>query len=224
MTARRRTPSARRGPLDRRAIAEAALALIDSEGSEALSMRKLGAELGVEAMALYHHFASKGELLDGVLELLLEEAEPRPGEPAEPLARIRRHAENMREVAIAHPQAYLLVATRRFRTRPALEFYERLLQTFRDAGFDAAQSARWFRIMAAFVNGAGSAEVGARAKQPDATPIILEDFSDPARFPRVTEVVPHLRTAKLGGIFEFGLDLIFDAMAREAAGARPRKR
>ncbi len=215
MKARRGKGPVRRGPLDRRTIAERALALIDTDGLEALSMRKLGTGLGVEAMALYHHFRNKAELLDGVLELLIEEAEP-PVDPHQaPLARIRKCFENMRALAIAHPQAFLLLPTRRFRTQPVLEFYERLLQSFRDAGFDPAQSARFFRVLAGFVTGAGLAEIGSRARQPDATPVILETFSDPARFPRVTEVVPHLRVARLGAIFEFGLDLIFAAMERE---------
>jgi AcrR family transcriptional regulator len=58
-------------PLDRERIARAALALIDDQGIDQLSMRRLGAALGVEAMALYHYFRNKAELLDGVLDLVL---------------------------------------------------------------------------------------------------------------------------------------------------------
>src|SRR5918994_3229853 len=63
----------RRRPLDRRTILEAAVRFVDSEGLEALSMRKLGAELGVEAMSLYNHVPNKGALLDGMVEVLLGE-------------------------------------------------------------------------------------------------------------------------------------------------------
>jgi len=213
-------PERRRDALNRRAIAQHALMLIDADGLEALSMRKLGAVLGVEAMAMYHHYRNKAQLLDGVLELLIEEAEPPPASQLTPLQRIRRCFENMRRLAIAHPQAFVLLPTRRFRTPPVLEFYERLLQNFADAGFNAAQAARYFRVLAGFVTGAGLAEIGSRAQQPDATPVILENFSDAARFPRVTEVVPHLRVAKLEAIFTFGLDLIFAAMASELSGER----
>ena len=204
-----------RRTLERRVIAQTALDLIDREGLEALSMRKLGAALGVEAMAVYHHFGSKAELLDGVLELLIEQTEPATPSEEAPLARLRKMFERMRQLAIEHPRAFVLLPTRRFRTRRALEFYERLLQTFRDAGFDAEASARYFRVLAGFVTGAGLAEIGSRALQPDATAIILEDFNDRENFPRVTEVVPHLRIAKLNRIFAFGLDLIFEAMERE---------
>ena len=217
----KQTTSQRRQPLERRVIAQKALDLIDSDGLETLSMRRLGTALGVEAMTLYHHFQNKAELLDGVLELLVEEMEEGLLASDPPLRRLRGLFENIRKIAIRHPSAFVLLPTRRFRTRAALEFYERLLQTFRDAGFDSEASARYFRVLAGFVSGAGLAEVGSRGLQPDATAIILEDFSDSENFPRVTEVVPHLKVAKLDRIFAFGLDLIFSAMETELrAGAK----
>jgi AcrR family transcriptional regulator len=201
-----------RKPLDRRRIAEEALRIIDAEGLEKLSMRRLGAELGVEGMAIYHHFHNKAELLDGVLELLLEELEPPADGAATALERLRRTFETTRAVAIRHPHSFLLLPTRRFSTDRAIEYYERLLGLFRDAGFDPRESARFFRLLAGYVTGAGLAEIGSRAQQPDATPVRLERFSDPERFPLVTAVVPELRVANLDAIFKFGLDVIFDAM------------
>jgi AcrR family transcriptional regulator len=216
---------AAREPLDRRRIAAAALRLIDAAGLEQLSMRRLGAALGVEAMAFYHHFRSKGELLDAVLELLLEKMAPPPA-PMAPLDRLRSTFESCRRIAIRHPHAFLLLPTRRFNTDAQLAYYEQLLGVFRDAGFDAAQSATFFRVLAGFVTGASLAEIGSRAQQPDATPVRLENFSDPARYPLVSAVVPHLRVAKLDAIFHFGMDLIFSAMQEQLAsgkgdGARP---
>lgn len=213
---RRKSSPARRQrkTLDRRRIAVEALRIIDAEGLEGLSMRGLGARLGVEGMAIYHHFRHKAELLDGVLELLLEEMEPPNG--GVPLERLRRTFEATRAVAIRHPHAFLLLPTRRFNTDKALEYYERLLALFRDAGFDARASARYFRLLAGFVTGAGLAEIGSRAQQPDATPIRLETFSDVERYPLVTAIVPELRVAKLDAVFAFGLDVIFGAMADHA--------
>ena len=210
--------------LNRRVIAEAALTLIDRDGLEALSMRQLGAMLGVEAMALYHHFQNKGELLDAVQELLFEEIEAAspPGPP--PMQRLRTMFAGSRHVAIRHPRAYLLVPTRRFRTKAALEFYERLLQVFHDAGLGDEASARYFRVLAGFATGASLAEIGSRAQQPHATPVILETFADIPNFPRVSAVVPFLQVAKLGRIFDFGLDLIFGAMQGEIAAEAERKR
>ena len=206
--------------MDRRSIAKAALRLIDIEGLEQLSMRRLGAELGVEAMAIYHHFRNKAELLDGVLELMLEEMEPPPPATGTPLARLRQTFESTRQLAIRHPRAFILIPTRRFNTDKALEYYERLLRIFRDAGFDAAMSARYFRLLAGYVTGAGLAEIGSRAQQPDATAIRLEDFQDADRFPLVAEIVPELRVANLNAIFQFGMDLIFAEMKEPRAKRR----
>jgi AcrR family transcriptional regulator len=202
-----------RVPLDRRRIAEEALRIIDADGLEHLSMRRLGAELGFEGMAIYHHFHNKAELLDGVLELLLEELEVPPEGEGTALERLRRTFEATRALAIRHPHAFLLLPTRRFNTTRALEYYERLLGLFREAGFDARESARFFRLLAGYVSGAGLAEIGSRAQQPDATPVRLEGFSDPERFPLVTAIVPELRVTNLDAIFSFGMDVIFDAMS-----------
>jgi AcrR family transcriptional regulator len=207
-------PVRRRPPLDRAAIAAAALELIDKEGLENLSMRRLGAALGVEAMAIYHHFESKGELTDAILDLFIEEVEPPLLRSSEPLVRLRACFDALRGIAITHPRAFWVLPARRFRTLRALQFYERLLQTFDEAGFDAAAAARFFRLAAGFAMGAGMAEIGSRAQQPDATPVILEDFSDPEHFPHVSRVVPHLRVANLDAIYKFGMDTIFDAMRR----------
>jgi AcrR family transcriptional regulator len=205
-----------RAPLDRRRIAEEALRLIDADGLAELSMRRLGAALGVEGMALYHHFRNKGELLDAVLELLLEEMQP-PDGPMAPLDRLRKTFEACRRIAIRHPHAFLLIPTRRFTTAAQFDAYEKLLGIFREAGFDAMKSATYFRVLAAFATGASLAEIGSRAQQPDATPIRLETFNDPQRYPLISAVVPHLRVNKLGAIFETGLDLIFGAMQDELA-------
>jgi len=189
------------------------LRVIDAEGLEQLSMRRLGAELGVEGMAIYHHFHNKAELLDGVLELLLEELALPAQADGTALERLRRTFERTRALAIRHPHAFLLLPTRRFNTTPALEYYERLLGLFREAGFDARESARFFRLLAGYVSGAGLAEIGSRAQQPDATPAKLETFSDPERFPLVTAIVPELRVRNLDAVFAFGLDVIFAAMS-----------
>lgn len=71
-----------RAGLTRQAVLEAALRLVDQEGLKALSMRRLGAELGVEAMTLYHHVPNKTALLDGMIEQVVAEAVPRSSVPA----------------------------------------------------------------------------------------------------------------------------------------------
>jgi AcrR family transcriptional regulator len=210
MPAKSRTPKTRE-PLTRERIAAAALKFIDDHGMEALSMRRLGKVLKVEAMALYHHFANKGELLEEV------ELPPRGAMP--PMERLRRFARSHRQMALRHPHAFILVPTRRFSTNRSIARYEEILEAFGDLGFDAALSARYFRTLGYFASGAGLADIASRTEQPDARPVRMETFDDP-RFPRVTAVVPHLRASKLDAIFEFGLDIIFAAMERDAEAAR----
>ena len=206
-------------PLTREAIAEAALALIDADGLDALSMRRLGGALGVEAMALYHHFQNKGKLLDAVMGRLLDEAELPARGSMPPLARIRRFAESYRRIAIHHPHAFILLTYRRFNTERTFELYESVLEALADLDFAPALAARFFRLLGYYVGGAGLADIASRAAQPDATPVSLERFGKSKRYSHVAAVAPHLRLANLDAIFEFGLDVIFDTMKKKSAGA-----
>lgn len=187
-------------------------------------MRRLGAALGVEAMAIYHHFASKGELLDAIVDLFIEEVEPVLNTPAESLDQLRACFDAVRGIAITHPRAFWVLPARRFRTKQALRFYDRLLHTFHKAGFDAALSARYYRLAVGYAIGAGMAEIGSRAQQPDATPVVLEDFNDPEHFPFVSQVVPHLRVSNLDAVYKFGMDRIFEAMQRSLEEPKARKK
>ena len=215
MNIEKKSPKRKPEPLDRERIARAALSLIDDQGIDQLSMRRLGSVLGVEGMALYHHFRNKAELLDGILDLVLAEVGSKLTREGAALERVREIFDGLRGIAIVHPNAFLSMVSRRFRTRQALDFYERLLQLFHDAGLSDEQSARYYRLMASFTAGAGIAEVGSRAKQSDATPVILEDFNRPEEFPRVTAVVPYLRTSELDSIYQSGMDILFSALKTE---------
>jgi len=204
-----------RPSLSRELISEVALQLIDQHGMDALSMRRLGKELKVEAMALYYHFKNKGELLDAVLERLVDEVVLAPRDSMEPLEWLRDFARSHRQVALKHPNAFILVPTRRFNTENSIAMYEKVLQVFKSLGFDAELSAKYFRTLGYFVSGAGLADIAGRAQQPDATPVRLETFNDP-NFPLVSAVVPYLQANRLDAVFEFGLDVIFAAMQRDA--------
>lgn len=212
----------RRDPLKPAVIADAALALVDAEGLADFSMRKLGARLGVEAMALYHHFPAKGALMDAVMDRLLDEIDlPARGSVA-PLERLRRCMASWRGAAIRHPRAYLLLAGRRFNTERAFAFYEDMLQAFADLGLDARESAHWFRLLGGFVTGAGLAEVASREKVADATPLRLERSPEGIPYPHVRAVAPHLRVEALDDVFAFGMEILFGALeAHVAAAARP---
>ena len=206
-----------RQPLSRDGLACEALRLIDEKGLEGFSMRQLGARMGVEAMAIYYHFKDKGQLLDAVLEKLIEELGLDEALP--PLERLRQHMESIRQVAINHPRAFMLMAARRFNTAYAFVFYERLLGTFAELGLDALGAARWFRLIGGCVIGAGLAEAASREQIPDATALLLERSPDQIAYPRVRAVANHLRVDQLESNFAFSMDILFDALARQLRNA-----
>src|SRR6266567_4188066 len=121
------------GSLTRQRVLEGALQLIDREGLEGFSMRKLGAMLGVEAMSLYNHIESKGALFDGVIELLIVQ-DPYPEKPdVTPREELWAFAHAFRDILRAHPRVLPLVATRPLRTPATLAILDHLLATIHRA-------------------------------------------------------------------------------------------
>src|SRR5919109_1617867 len=95
-------------PLSRERILRAALELADESGIESLTMRKLGQALGFEAMSLYNHVANKDDVLDGILDLVLDETEP-PSPVGDWDAAIRTSAISVHRALRLHPWACTLV-------------------------------------------------------------------------------------------------------------------
>src|SRR5262249_27379771 len=126
----------RRRTLNRARVVEAALALVEREGLEALTMRRLGRELGVEGMALYTHVRDKADLLDAVAVLVLTELEVPPGGPARWQERIRRGVLAWAALQERYPQAFPLVFRPRLPTDAVSNLTEELLDALRAAGFD----------------------------------------------------------------------------------------
>lgn len=144
----------RRAGLSRRAITTEALRLIDERGLDALSMRTLGAALGVQAMSLYTHVPSKAALLDGVVELMLEELEtgdPAGGDWRDSMAAFAR---SYRGIALRHPEAFRLFVQRpESGYRTAGHLAEEGLARLRDAGFSERDAILVLRTMSRFVIG-----------------------------------------------------------------------
>jgi len=95
-------------------ICAAALALIDEEGLPALNMRRLGAAMGVDAMALYRHLPNKRAILEGVVDLVLNDLEDDPASDVR--ERTYRFFTSLRDVLAAHPNAIPLVANSALQT------------------------------------------------------------------------------------------------------------
>lgn len=178
--ARRASDRGRYGRLNRERVLGAALALVDREGLSALSMRRLGTELGVEAMALYRYAASKDALLDGLVEALYLELEERLTAESDAAAgapswrtELHRIARATYEVCLAHPQAVPLLTTRMLavplarRPLAVLKDHERVLTLLREAGLDDAGTAAVFRAFTAWLLGYVSVELRPMVDNPD---------------------------------------------------------
>lgn len=171
-------------------VLASALDVVDRDGLSGLSMRKLGAELGVEAMALYRYAPSKDALLDGLVEVFCQELDrnlertPPPGEePKDPpapdwLAQLHHIALTAYGVALLHPNVVPLLATRLLSTpmaqRPlsVLRSDERVLALLHDAGFDDGEVVRIHRAFTAWLLGFLLVELRAmddQADEPDPT-------------------------------------------------------
>jgi AcrR family transcriptional regulator len=149
-----------RAGLTRSQVLDAALDLTDRHGPEALSMRKLGAELGVEAMTLYHYVASKDALLDGMVERVLELSSlPQAGDQPWDAA-LREYAEKLRATLLGHPGVLPLALTRPAATPQSLRAVESGLRVLTGAGFGLGAALDALNALTIFVVGHAAAEVG----------------------------------------------------------------
>lgn len=204
-----------RTPLDRQRIARTALALIDEKGINQLAMRSIGAALDVEAMSLYHHFKNKAELLDGVKDFLLDELDERIDASGTPVERIRSTFQQLRRMALEHPDITPMLGASRFRTTRAMTFFEELIGQFHAAGLDAEQSARYYGLLLQYTLGCGLFALGGHGR--NATPALEEHIA--ALFPRTQQVMPYETLAHREANYQFGIGLILSAMQAESKGA-----
>ena len=134
MPAQRQHEAATRTPLSRERVLRAAVALADDVGIEAVSMRKLGQLLGVEAMSLYNHVDHKEDLLDGMVDLIVSDIEVPPGVP-DWKATMRGRALSARSVLLLHPWAPRVIESRTKPSLPFLAYIDATVGTLRDGGF-----------------------------------------------------------------------------------------
>ena len=190
--------------LTREAILRQALELADREGLRALSMRRLGGELGVEAMSLYRHVASKQALLEGVVELVLDEARV-DSSAGEPRAVLRDWAQAFRAAAGRHPEVVRLFATEPLATPTWGGAVEALLAVLRDAGASDEAAVHAYRLVTTFATGYVLWELRQR-EQP-----ALEDYLrqlEPATYPATHALAGALRDVDREAEFGLGLDLL----------------
>jgi AcrR family transcriptional regulator len=191
-------------------IVAAALRLIDRDGLDEFSTRKLGRALRCEAMTIYWYYPSKDALLDAVVEKLVVPIGLAAGEePADWVDALRRVAHAYRRIAHEHPQAFPLLAARRFASEGTYAFLEQLFAFARRHGIPDRTAARFYRVVSSYCNGFGMNELAARRDEIDPSITKLR-----ARFEHVDAVFAWLDPKYADENFEFGLELVLEALAR----------
>ena len=143
-----------RAPLTRQRIASAAVAFIDEHGLAALSMRKLGAELDVEAMSLYNHVTNKDDLLGAVTDSIYAEILADYGDGGEGWrAKATRMARAYRAAATRHPNMVAILVDKPVQATEGLEFMSRVVSIFDELTDDLEQASMAFHIAASWVIG-----------------------------------------------------------------------
>jgi AcrR family transcriptional regulator len=202
--------------LSRDRVLDAALALIDRDGIDKLSMRRLGAELGVEAMTLYYYVPNKAALLDGLVERIATRATA--DMPADGTWRdmLRGFAESCRTELLRHPGVLPLAATRPVLTGAALDVVEAGAARLCRAGFTPHEALHVINIVGTFVLGHTLAEAGTTPGQEDPDTGVLADL-DADRYPTFRAALDD----GLGDDHQERFDYALDAIL---TGLRPRRR
>jgi TetR/AcrR family tetracycline transcriptional repressor len=200
-------------PLTRERIVNAALDLVDTEGLSALSMRRLGAVLGVDPMAVYYYVPNKEALLDAVVEAVMADIDLTVDDPSSPPEeRALRAAEAYRDALLAHRNALPIVLARGPSTVVALRPVELLIGIMRDAGLAPGMATAAMNAIAAAVRGA----VGMYANQP--SPQDAEQMATAMVGSLPPDDFPNLREAwtcwnnDFEADFEFGLRALIQGL------------
>jgi AcrR family transcriptional regulator len=217
-TSPRSRDRARPRPLTREAILDGARALIEEEGAGALSMRRLGSRLGVEAMAIYHHFEGRDELLRALGDRLLE--------PLGELAlgddwreACRRFATTLRDLALAQPATFQLLGLQPLDTPRSLEAVERLLAVLVGHGFGAADALAIYRATVSYARGYALAEATGftvDAARPAGSRRLAA--LAPSQFPILAGRARELAALEPDAAFELGLDALLGGLRDPGQG------
>jgi AcrR family transcriptional regulator len=217
-----------RVPLSRQRVLRAAVTIADEDGIQALTMRRLAEEVGAEAMSLYYHVANKEEVLDGVVEMIVEEINDVVGRLDVPSAgadwkkAVRERILAARDVLLRHPWAPRLFETRGSMSPAMVRYHDGLVGLMRDGGFSFdlchhALHALGSRAMGFTQELFDPGDAAANENSADMLAGMADQF--PNLVAMLADVVHDDPESTLGWCddqteFEFGLDVILDGLDR----------
>jgi AcrR family transcriptional regulator len=221
MTAQTESAAGPRAPLSRDRVLRAAVELADREGIEALSMRRLGQELGVEAMSLYNHVARKEDVLDGMVDLVVGEIDAAP-EGGDWKVAARNRILSARKVMLRHPWASSVIDTRRQPSAAMLGYMDAMGGIMRRGGFSVDLMHHAFHALGSRVLGFSQElfdDSGEVEAAPEVQAVMLRQMGE--AYPNITAVmkqVAHDDASVVGSgcddqfEFEFALDLMLNGL------------
>ena len=232
---RSRPATEARAPLNRDRVLQAAVALAAREGIEALTMRKLADELGAGAMSLYHYVPNKDDLLDGMVDIVFGEIEL-PSTDGDWKAAMRRRAISTREVLNRHRWAVGLMESRRTPGLASLRLHDAVLGCLREGGFSIELTIQAYSVQDAYIYGFALQEKSLPFETAEESTAVVEEqvrefaeLAEERQFATMADEFPYLAEVVVGHVakvgydftaaFEYGLDLILDALERRRDAA-----
>ncbi|WP_351228037.1 TetR/AcrR family transcriptional regulator C-terminal domain-containing protein [Streptomyces sp. NPDC002133] len=205
-----------REPLTRERIVGAALVIIDEEGVDGLSMRRIAARLGVQAMSLYNHVQGKSDILDGVTEYVTTQMRMPRRMTGSWEDGVRSIAYAFRQAALRHPRACELVLLRQLSTPTALAPVDTMLAMMLDHGFDEETAVHALRLFISFQVGSLLWHVHTSPSGAGRDPAAIREartaYFAGSGFPAVAKVAPILAVNDHEADFAFGVELMIDAL------------
>jgi AcrR family transcriptional regulator len=219
MAGRTGTKSPVRPPLSRQRALDVAVGLADRDGIESVTMRRLAQELGVEAMSLYHHVASKADILDGMIDIVFSEIDL-PSTGADWRTAMHQRAHSARAALARHPWAISLMESRTAPGPATLRHHDAVIGCLRHAGFSVEMTAHAYSVLDSYIYGFAHQQINlpfdtAEETQELAAAILGQHLG--AEYPNLVELTTeHVLQPgyDYGNEFEFGLDLILDGLER----------
>jgi AcrR family transcriptional regulator len=207
-----------RGRLTREGVLDAAIKLADTGGLGSLSMRKLGHELGVEAMAIYHHFANKERVLDGIVDLVFDEIEL-PAAGADWKTAMRQRAISVRDAMARHRWAIGMMESRREPGPANLRHHDAVIGSLLAGGFDMTMAAHAYALLDSYIYGFALTHMNLPFENADDAAAIAESMVqpfEPGAYPNLVAMIEHGMQPgyDFGSEFGYGLDLILDGLER----------
>ena len=209
------------GKITRELVMTIALEIIDHDGADALSMRRLGAALDRDPMILYRHASGKAALLDGVVEVVLAQLHVDPADP-DWAAQLRGVARHYRALALEHPNVVPLLVTRplatplALRPRGTLRPLEDVLALLTRAGFSGPDALHVYRAFFGFLNGHVLNELQELVENPDETDDLLRlglHRLPIGEFPLLRSLAHALASYDGAAELERGLDILLTGLA-----------